>query len=79
MFAAVLWIRDILMRIRIPGSLPLFTDQDPVRAPDPDPTPDPTPFFIDFNSAKKKLIFFIFFLITCPQAHHVQSKKLNFC
>jgi hypothetical protein len=44
---------------------------------DPDPTPDPTPFFIDFKDAKKKDIFFIFFLITCPQAHHLQSKKFN--
>jgi hypothetical protein len=42
--------------------------------PDPaqDPTPDPSPFFIGFPDAKKN-IFFIFFLITCPQA-----KKFNF-
>ncbi len=42
---------------------------------DPDPTPDPTPFFIDFKDAKRKSYFF---LITCPQAHHLQSKKFNF-
>jgi hypothetical protein len=40
--------------------------------PDPDPTPDPIPFFIDFKDAKK-FIFFIFFLITFPQAHYLQS------
>jgi hypothetical protein len=44
--------------------------------PDPDPTPDLTPFFIDFKDAKK--ISSYFFLITCPQAHHLQSKKLFF-
>jgi hypothetical protein len=44
---------------------------------DPDPTPDPTPFFIDFKDAKK-IFCLIFFLITCPQAHHLQSKKFNF-
>jgi hypothetical protein len=45
--------------------------------PDLDPTPDQTPSFIDFREAKKN-IFFIFFLITCPQAHHLQSKKIIF-
>jgi hypothetical protein len=50
-------------------------DLDPV--PDPEPTPDPTPFFIDFKDAKNQF-FHIFFFITCPQALHVQSKKLNF-
>jgi hypothetical protein len=44
--------------------------------PDPDPTPDPAPFFIDFKDAKKKISYF--FLITCSQAHHLQSKKFNF-
>jgi hypothetical protein len=48
----------------------------PDLAPDPDPTPDPTLFFIDFKAAKK-IFFFIFLLITCPQAHHLQFKKLN--
>ncbi len=45
-------------------------------APDPDPTPDPIPFFfLDFKDTKK--FFFTFFLITCPQVHHLQSKKFN--
>ncbi len=49
---------------------------------DPDPylwlmDPDPTPFFIDFKDAKK-IIFSYFFLITCPQAYHLQSKQFNF-
>ncbi len=48
----------------------LLMDPDPA----PDPTPDPTPFFINFKDAKKN----IFFLTTYPQAHHLQSKKLNF-
>ncbi len=50
--------------------------------PDPtlDPTPDPTPFFIDLKDAimQKIIIFSHFFLITCPQVHHLQSKKFNF-
>ncbi len=50
---------------------------DPDLAPYPDPTPDPTPFFIDFKDAKKDF-FSCFFLITCPQAHHLQSQKFNF-
>ncbi len=41
-----------------------LVDPDPAPTPDPDPTPDP--------------FFHIFFLITCPHAHHLQSKKLNF-
>jgi hypothetical protein len=44
---------------------------------DPDPTPDPTNFFIDFKDAKKKK-FSYFFLITCPQAHRLQTKKFYF-
>jgi hypothetical protein len=44
--------------------------------PNPDPAPDLTPFFCDFKDAKK-LIFYIFFLITYPQAHIV-SLKFNF-
>ncbi len=43
---------------------------------DPDPDSDPTPFFIDFKDVKKILHFF---LITCPQAQYLQSKKFNFC
>ncbi len=38
--------------------------------------PDPTPSFIEFKDAKS--IFFHIFLRTCPQAHHLQSKKVNF-
>jgi hypothetical protein len=38
---------------------------------DPDPTPDPAPFFIDFKDAKYYFLF-IFFLITCPQAHRLK-------
>jgi hypothetical protein len=39
--------------------------------------PDPTPFFSDFMDAK--LFFFLsFFVLTFPQAHYVQYKKLNF-
>jgi hypothetical protein len=44
---------------------------------DPDSTPDLTPFFIDFKDAKK-IFFLFFFIITCPEAHHLQSKKFNF-
>jgi hypothetical protein len=44
---------------------------------DPDPTPDPTSFFRDFKDAKK-CFFHIFFLITYPQAHYLQSSKFNF-
>ncbi len=41
----MLGIRDILVRIRIPGSEYLWII-------DPDPSPDPTSFFIDFKDAK---------------------------
>ncbi len=44
--------------------------------PDPDPNPDPTPFFLDFKNTKKN--FLSYFFLTCPQAHHLQSKKFNF-
>ncbi len=68
----MLGIRDILVRIRIPGSVPLIYGSGSGS------NSDQTPFFIDFKDAKK-LNFFIFFShIYCPQAHHVQSKKLNF-
>jgi hypothetical protein len=43
---------------------------------DPDPDSDPTSFFIDFKIAKK--LFLYFFLISWPEAHHLQSKKINF-
>ncbi len=45
--SAVLGIRDILVRIRIRGSVPLTMDPDPPL--DPDLTPDLTPFFSDFK------------------------------
>jgi hypothetical protein len=46
---------------------------------DLDPTPDSTPFFIDFKDAKRNIFFStFFFLITCPKAHHLQSKKFYF-
>ncbi len=51
---------------------------DPGPALDPDPTPDPTYFFIDFKDATKNIFFSYFFLITCQQAHHLQSKKFKF-
>jgi hypothetical protein len=50
---------------------------DPDPASDPDPAPDPSPFFIGFKDAKKYFLKY-FFLITCPQAHHLQFRKLNF-
>ncbi len=40
--------------------------------------PDPTPFFIDFKMQKKYLYIYIFFFITSPQAHHIQSEKIIF-
>ncbi len=39
--------------------------------------PDPTPFSIDFKDAKQNVVSY-FFLITCPKADHVQTKKFNF-
>jgi hypothetical protein len=42
---------------------------------DPDQAPDPTPFFGDFKDAKFILLN-IFFLITYPQAHYLQSKNM---
>ncbi len=38
---------------------------------------DPTPFFDDLKDVKI-LIFIIFFLITYPQVHHLQSQNLYF-
>jgi hypothetical protein len=55
--APVLGIRDILVRIRIHGSIPSLTYSDP------HPTWDPTSFFSDFKDAQKKKFFlYIFFL-----------------
>jgi hypothetical protein len=49
---------------------------DPDPAQDPHPTPDPTTSLI--LRMLKKYFFSYFFLIICPQAHHLQSTKLNF-
>jgi hypothetical protein len=43
---------------------------------DPNPAPDPTTFFIALKDAKR--IFSYFFLITCPQANHLQTEIFNF-
>ncbi len=66
----MLGIRDILVRILIPipgSSDPYLWLMDP----------DPISFFIGFKAAKK-YFFPYFFLITCQQAHHLQSKTNNF-
>jgi hypothetical protein len=66
----VFGIRDILVRIWIPGSVGYL------KIMDPDPTPDPTPSSLILMILKKSY----FFLKTwpCPQAHHHQSEKFNF-
>jgi hypothetical protein len=53
---AVLRIHNILVSIRIRGSMPL-TNSDP----DPDADPGPVIFFINLQDANKKLIFKISF------------------
>jgi len=40
--------------------------------------PDPTTLFIDFKDANY-FFFPIFFLITCPQTHHLQTQKFYSC
>jgi hypothetical protein len=60
----VLGIRDILVRIRIPGSVPLTNGSG-----------SGSDYFL--QGCKKKY-FFAFFLITCPQVHHLQTKTCNF-
>jgi hypothetical protein len=67
-FTPVLGIPDILVRIRIPGSVPLTMDPDP----DLDSTPDPTPFFSDCKGCKKNN-FFMFFCDNLPTGHYLQS------
>jgi hypothetical protein len=66
LISPVLGIRNIYVRIRIriPGPIPLTNGS----GSGSDPALDPTPFFIDFKDAKK-----CFLLITCPQAHYLQS------
>jgi hypothetical protein len=68
----MLGIRDILVRIRIPGFIPLTYGSESgskLRIQ----TPDPTPFFSNFKDAKKFLVL-IFFLMTYryPQAPSLQ-------
>jgi hypothetical protein len=58
---AVLGIRDILVRIRISGSVPLTNGSG-------------SDYFLHWFKRCKSL-FLSVFLITCPQAHHLQSKK----
>jgi hypothetical protein len=43
---------------------------------DQDPTPDPSPFFVEFKDTKK-IIFFIFFLITSPVPTSTLSSVLK--
>ncbi len=64
---SVLGIRDIWCGYGSPDLYLWLMDQDP----------DPTQFFIDFKDVKKYFLSY-FFLITCPQAHHLQSKKFTF-
>ncbi len=70
----------ILVLIKVPymrlgsglcwDSVTFFADPDLcLMDSDPDPTPDPTPYSKD----AKKITFFIFFLITYPQAHYLHS------
>ncbi len=63
-------IHDILVRIRIPRSVPLTNGSLSGS------NSGSGSFFIDFKDAKKYLFSF-FFLIACP-AYQLQSKKLNF-
>jgi hypothetical protein len=58
----------VRIRIRIPGSLPLTSGSGSGSSSGSDS-------FIDFKDETKKYFFNI---ITSPQAHHLQSKKLNF-
>jgi hypothetical protein len=53
-FRSMLRIRDILVRIRISGSIPLITDPDPTL----DPAPDPA-IFVSFLQDGNKQVFFL--------------------
>ncbi len=65
-FYRALGIRDILVRIRIPGSVPLTIGSGSNSGSD---------YFLHwFKGCKKKY----FFLIICPQPHHLQTEILNF-
>jgi hypothetical protein len=61
----VLGTREILVRIRIPGSVPYLRLMDP----------DPNCFFIDSKDGKKK---FSYFFLELSHSHHLQSIKYNF-
>jgi hypothetical protein len=65
----VLGIRDILVRIWIPGSVPLTNG-------DPDPTPDPTPFFSDLRMEKNN--FFHIFSFNFPTVILFSVLKISF-
>ena len=70
----VLGIHNILVRIRIPWSIPLTNGSGSGSNSGSDS-------FLQWY--KNKFFFFILFLITCPQTHHLQPKKciflLKFC
>ncbi len=68
---AVFGFRDILARIRFPGSVPLTNGSGSGSNSGSD-------FFLHWFLRMSKKKIFIFFLITCQQAHHLQSKKFNF-
>ncbi len=55
MLVTMLDIRDILVRIRIRGSVYLW-----LMDPDPDPAPDPIPFLCGFQDAKNYVFFIVF-------------------
>jgi hypothetical protein len=55
-YKAVLRIRDILVRIRIRGSVPT-SDKNFT----PDPAPDPAVFSVTFKMATKNVLFFLIY------------------
>ncbi len=63
------------IRIRIPGSIPLTDGPG-------SGSKSGSYFFLHWfkflRMQKGKISFHIFLLITCQQAHHIQSKKFNF-
>jgi hypothetical protein len=62
-------IRDILVRIRIRGSVPLTQD--------PDPTQDPALFVSELQDANKKLFFSPFFAYYFWKVHLRHSLKIK--
>ncbi len=61
---AVLGIRDILVRIRIPGSVPLTNGSG---------SNSGSGSFLHWFWGCQKIFVSYFFLITCPQANHLQT------